>query len=80
MFTLDRGSHTSLESGGSFYLDGLVQDCSSSSSLAMELLQSCTKQSFYVSLFQTSFKRPLGCHFFFNQSTPGGECRALTYD
>ena len=27
------------------YLDGLVQDCSNSSALAMELLQSCTKPS-----------------------------------
>ena len=25
------------------YIDGLVQDCSNSSALAMELLQSCTK-------------------------------------
>ena len=25
------------------HLDGLVQDCSNSSALAMELLQSCTK-------------------------------------
>ena len=28
-----------------FYFDGLVQDCSNSSALAMELLQSCTKPS-----------------------------------
>ena len=27
------------------YIDGLVQDCSNSSVLAMELLQSCTKPS-----------------------------------
>ena len=27
------------------YIDGLVQDCSNSSALAMELLQSCTKPS-----------------------------------
>ena len=27
------------------YFDGLVQDCSNSSALAMELLQSCTKSS-----------------------------------
>ena len=27
------------------YLDGLVQDCSNSSALVMELLQSCTKLS-----------------------------------
>ena len=26
-------------------IDGLVQDCSNSSALAMELLQSCTKTS-----------------------------------
>ena len=32
--------------------DGLVQDCSNSSALAMELLQSCTKPSTYQS---TSF-------------------------
>ena len=29
------------------YIDGLVQDCSNSSALAMELLQSCTKHSVY---------------------------------
>ena len=28
---------------GSHQVDGLVQDCSNSSALAMELLQSCTK-------------------------------------
>ena len=28
-----------------FHIDGLVQDCSNSSALAMELLQSCTKPS-----------------------------------
>ena len=31
------------------YIDGLVQDCSNSSALAMELLQPCTKQSIYAS-------------------------------
>ena len=29
-------------------IDGLVQDCSNSSALAMELLQSCTKPSIYI--------------------------------
>ena len=29
------------------YIDGLVQHCSNSSALAMELLQSCTKLSIY---------------------------------
>ena len=28
-----------------YYIDGLVQDCSISSALAMEILQSCTKPS-----------------------------------
>ena len=32
------------------YIDGLVQDCSNSSALAMELLQSCTKPSIYASV------------------------------
>ena len=31
------------------YIDGLVQHCSNSSALAMELLQSCTKPSIFVS-------------------------------
>ena len=31
------------------HIDGLVQDCSNSSALAMELLQSCTKSSIYKS-------------------------------
>ena len=30
------------------YINGLVQDCSISSALAMELLQSCTKPSIYI--------------------------------
>ena len=33
------------------YIDGLVQDCSSSSPLAMELQQSCTKPSIYSLCF-----------------------------
>ena len=32
------------------YIDGLVQDCSNSSALAMELLQSCTKPLIYGSI------------------------------
>ena len=36
--------HTSIYA----YIDGLVQDCSNSSALAMELLQSCTKPSIYA--------------------------------
>ena len=34
------------------YIDGLVQDCSNSSALAMELLQSCTKPSIYAFMIQ----------------------------
>ena len=30
------------------YIDGLLQDCSNSSALAMELLQSCTKPLIYT--------------------------------
>ena len=30
------------------YIDGLVQDCSNSSALAVELLQPCTKTSIYI--------------------------------
>ena len=32
-------------------IDGLVQDCSNSSALAMKLLQSCTKPSIFSVLF-----------------------------
>ena len=39
-------------------IDGLAQDCSNSSALAMELLQSCAKISTYYGIF---------CQFFFNQ-------------
>ena len=31
-----------------FDIDGLAQDCSNSSALAMELLQSCTKLLIYI--------------------------------
>ena len=33
------------------YADGLAQDCSNSSVLAMELLQSCTKPSMWIMVF-----------------------------
>ena len=33
---------------GEAYIDGLVEDCSNSSALAMELLQSCTKPSIRI--------------------------------
>ena len=33
---------------GIFHIDGLVQDCSISSALAMEILQSCTKPLIYL--------------------------------
>ena len=32
------------------YINGLVQDCSNSSALAIELLQSCTQPSIYMRL------------------------------
>ena len=35
------------------YIDGLVQDCSNSSALALELLQSCTKPSMYTYIYCT---------------------------
>ena len=37
-----------------YHIDGLVQDCSNSNALAMELLQSCTKPSIYVCCCQFS--------------------------
>ena len=37
------------------YFDGLVQDCSNSSELAMELLQSCTKPSIYFFYFFSAY-------------------------
>ena len=37
------------------YIDGSVQDCSNSSELAMELLQSCTKPSIYSLICTYSF-------------------------
>ena len=38
------------------HIDGLMQDCSYSSALAMELLQSCTKPSMSCWLFSTNTK------------------------
>ena len=34
------------------YIDCLVQDCSISSALAMEILQSCTKHRYYLWKFK----------------------------
>ena len=39
----------------SWYFDGLVQDCSNSSELAMELLQCCTKPSIYFFYFFSAY-------------------------
>ena len=41
-------------------IDGLVQDCSNSSALAIELLQSCTKSS--VSLFAVIYSIRVAIH------------------
>ena len=41
-------SHTVYIMTVSIYIDGLVQDCSSSIANALELLQSCTKPSYIV--------------------------------
>ena len=43
---------------GAENIDGLVQDCSISSALAMEILQSCTKPSTYQfnKIFPISFR------------------------
>ena len=38
------------------HVDGLVQDCSNSSALAMELLQSCAKPSMSALLIQVYLK------------------------
>ena len=43
--------------------DGLVQDCSNSSALAMELLQSCTKPSKYHLLLICPFFFQTWCEF-----------------
>ena len=39
--------HLLLELKKKLHIDGLVQDCSNSSALAMELMQSCVKPSLY---------------------------------
>ena len=39
---------------GVLHLDGLVQDCSNSSALALELLQSCTKPLIYFVMMKTN--------------------------
>ena len=40
-----RHCHVSVDDIQYIYIDGLVQDCSNSSALAMELLQSCIEPS-----------------------------------
>ena len=39
---------------GEDHFDGLVQDCSNSSALAMELLQSCTDPSIYTMMMSSN--------------------------
>ena len=51
------------------YLDGLVQDCSNSSALAMELLQSCTKQVICITCNVIKNKNRKLCLYQLNPST-----------
>ena len=44
---LHKSSNQTCCSAGEEFIDGFVQDCSNSSALAMELLQSCTKPLIY---------------------------------
>ena len=43
--------HSHFPNKNPHHIDGLVQDCSNSSALAMELLQSCTKLSIYSAMY-----------------------------
>ena len=62
LYMVTRHHHTHTDILGQLslhsHIDGLVQDCSNSSALAMELLQSCTKPSTYSlrSTYQEDFK------------------------
>ena len=42
--------------GPCIHINGLVQDCSISSALAMEILQSCTKPVYYFNIYKTCFE------------------------
>ena len=46
------------------YMDGLVQDCSNSNALAMELLQFCTKPSIYSMTFASMIIWPVNIGLF----------------
>ena len=50
------------------YVDGLVQDCSNSSVLAMELLQYCTKPliSWYNNLNSSKYIKHILCMLYFD--------------
>ena len=49
------------------YIDGLAQDCSNSSALAIELLQTCTKPSIYALTFHHLFV--FTCYVYINQKS-----------
>ena len=55
----DRGVLSGASQKVSHYVDGLVQDCSNSSTLAMELLQSSTKPSIWYWLVNDNTGRSL---------------------
>ena len=66
---LERRSHLPLQkvSIDLLYIDGLVQDCSISSTLAMEILQSYTKPLIYYHIFSFFFPRVvtlIKCRFY----------------
>ena len=48
-----------------FDIDGSVQDCSNSIANALELLQSCTKLSIWISEEYPTLQQPLGYWFWF---------------
>ena len=59
LHSLPEISFTSITSFQHF--DGLVQDCSNSSALAMELLQSCTKASIWYQQYFSMVHKPPPC-------------------
>ena len=54
----------------SYYIDGLAQDCSNSSALAMELLKSCSKSSKIIVYSTTSVQVQHGANLELILDTP----------
>ena len=57
------------------YIGGLVQDCSISGALAIEILQSCTKPSHYIDVIMSAMAQITGVSIVYSTVCSGADQR-----